>query len=89
MSLQQYWDELEKHDWYYPYSDDNRTFNRGSLNEKRLKREAFKNTDMIEMYEAFGKYHFSGPAYNTERAPKPERPGGPKHVDETKNNIPF
>ncbi len=36
MNLEQYKKELDNHDWWYDYSDDHKTWKRGSENWKRL-----------------------------------------------------
>ena len=36
MNLEQYKQELNNHDWWFDYSDDHKTWKRGSENWKRL-----------------------------------------------------
>jgi hypothetical protein len=36
MSLQEFYDLLDQHDWFYPMSDDSRVFEKGQANERRL-----------------------------------------------------
>ena len=40
MTIQEYYDKLEKHDWYYAMSDDHRYWVAGERSIKELKRLA-------------------------------------------------
>lgn len=78
MTTQEYWDELNQHDWYYHYSDDGKVYNRGKSNEQRLDGHSLESDEHKAIFKAFSEHHFSGSAFGTDKAPKPERPGGPK-----------
>ena len=71
---QQWWDTLNRHDWYYHFSDDGRVWRAGEAATAKLESEARVEPWKQTMYEAFAKHMFSGDAWNTEQAPKPERP---------------
>jgi len=73
-SLAKYWDMLNKHDWYYTYSDDHGVYQRGVDSENELKRIAKHTYFHMALFDGFHKHHFSGEAWRTEKAPKPERP---------------
>lgn len=73
-TLQELWDALNGHDWFYGYSDSHEVFTRGADRESELLAAASKIPGGLDMANAFGKHHFSGPSWNTPKAPKPERP---------------
>ena len=74
MTLQEYYDALEKADWYYDYSDDNSVWRRGMAEIGRLEAVCKEGPKYAALYEAFDKHKFSGKPWGTEQAPKPERP---------------
>lgn len=73
-SLQEYWDQLDLHDWFYSYSDDNRVWKRGEAEKSALLAIAKSSPEHQALYDGFHKHHFSGKAWNTEKAEKPARP---------------
>lgn len=88
MTLQEFWDMLDRHDWYYHFSDCSKTFSRGRQSENNLHSVATSNgPEFKEMLDAFHTHKFSGEHYGTEKQPKPDRPGGPRDV--SKSQIPF
>lgn len=74
MNLQEYWDLLNSHDWYYNYSDDQRVWSLGNKNDRKLRGIADSSPEHKRLYMGFVNYHFSGKDWNTEKEPKPERP---------------
>lgn len=75
MTLQEYYDELNKHDWYYEFSESGSVFDKGSRKEKELKKLGMTlGSDFMLLREAFIKHHFSGTSFNSEKQPKPKRP---------------
>jgi len=74
MTLQQFWDELDKHDWYHKFSDDPRVYNNGHCNLKNIQVIANESKEKKELYNNFRNHHFSGKAWETDKQPKPERP---------------
>ena len=72
--LQKFWKKCDAHDWYFEYSDDGRVWNEGRKSLSELFDEASKDPKKMEMFNAFKNNMFSGPAYGTERPPKPEYP---------------
>lgn len=87
MTLQEFWDALEAHDWYYHFSDSGSVFSKGKKSEDRLLKLASTSVEYNDMFQAFRGHYFSGPQYSTPRIPKPERPGGPRDV--SKSQVPF
>ena len=79
--LQAFYDRLERHDWFYHYSDDGRTYSAGKNAERKLLNDAAaaeNGTDFEYLFKQYHDYVFSGPMYGNDKKPKPERPGGPK-----------
>ena len=76
-TLQEYYDMLEKHDWYYEFSDDSFVYFKGKSNRDELLRISQKEPLFPKAFRLFQSYQihmFSGPPWGTEKAPKPERP---------------
>lgn len=74
MTLQELWDQLNRHDWTYMYSDDPSVYSRGYDQEQKLKKLAKTVEKGEELYVQFHNYHFSGEHYGTKKEPKPGRP---------------
>lgn len=77
MNLADYWDGLNRHDWYYMYSDNDSVYRKGSENEARLARISKESPEHAKLWEGFNKHHFSGLPWKTPKAPKPRRPAEP------------
>ena len=73
-NLQELWDQLNVFDWFFDFSDDHRVWTNGCAEQNRLIRAAAAIEGGDGMRQAFAKHHFSGKSWNTEKAPKPERP---------------
>lgn len=71
MDIQEYFRELEKHDWYYSFSDDNGAYRRGHENEMRLKAIAAESEKHQRLYDGFMAHFSSGDAWGTPKQPKP------------------
>lgn len=78
MTLQEFYDELNSHDWYYMYSDDHRVWSAGERDRKRLQELSKQIEGGQKLYEEFFEHHFSGEIFGTTEAPKPERPSSDK-----------
>lgn len=74
MTNADYYQELNTHDWFHFYSDDSRVYRSGHANLVRL--ENLAKTDPVKqaLFDGFKAHHFSGPAFNKPKAPKPEAP---------------
>lgn len=59
MTIEEYWDALKAHDWYYQYSDDGRVYNRGHGEQTRLCALSHNSEDprFKELWEAFCEAH--------------------------------
>jgi hypothetical protein len=74
-TLQEYWDMLDKHDWYYPFSDDRHVYDKGEKEYKKLISIANGGgEEYLQMYNSFQEHHYSGDPWKTTKLPKPERP---------------
>jgi hypothetical protein len=71
MTLQDYYEELDKHDWYYQYSDDSRVYNKGQQNADRLKRISEESPKHKILWEGFCNHMFSGGPWGTKKRRKP------------------
>lgn len=74
MTLQQLYDELQRHDWHYHMSDDNGVYTRGSHNAARLVIEAAAIPGGAQLMGAFQRHMLSGEPWTKEKHPKPARP---------------
>lgn len=74
ISLSEFWDELNKHDWYYHYSDDFRVWKSGHDDSQRLKKIAEQSIDHAALMANFADHKFSGDTYGKPQVEKPERP---------------
>lgn len=74
ISLSDYWDMLDKHDWYYEFSDDNRVWQAGRQSETSILELSKTSQEYSNLANAFYGHMFSGKAYGNEQQPKPARP---------------
>lgn len=58
--LKQYWNRLERHDWFYEYSDDHSVWKRGSDYERELMYDARKDKRAESLFEAYRAYMMRG-----------------------------
>lgn len=73
ISLPDYWDACDRADWFSDCSDDHRVWARGG-GIGTLEGQSLLSSKHRRIYEGFKAHVYSGPAYKTERAPKPNRP---------------
>jgi len=74
MTLAELYKELERHDWFHARSDDQSVYHRGREHQIDLLTAARKMVGGEELYSAYSKHVFSGPAFGTAKEPKPEMP---------------
>lgn len=67
MSLQEFYDELVKHDWFHMMADDARTEAQGAHNLARLVKIAETSEAHSSLFREFRSYVYS-------RTPRPPRP---------------
>lgn len=74
-TIEQFYDMLDRHDWFFGYSDDSRVYRYGSDNLERLKEIAGSlGGDHAALLAAFQRHHFSGAPWSTPKWDKPSRP---------------
>lgn len=74
ITLQQFWDLLDKHDWTYMMADDQRSYQKGKQEREELKRYASLSPEHEELFMAFAKWgQRLMPGQNPD-AQKPVRP---------------
>lgn len=74
-TIEQFYDMLDRHDWFFGYSNDSRVYRNGSDNFDRLKEIAGSlDGDHAALLAAFQKHHFSGAPWSTPKWDKPARP---------------
>ena len=75
MTLREYWEELNQHDWYFEWSDDGSVWKRGSDDRKRLRQLSMLSNEHQDLYAGFHEHHFNGQVFGTPNVEKPEIPG--------------
>ena len=74
MTLAEFYDACEHHDWHHAMSDDGAVHRRGQEAEAKLVRESYTSPEKRAIYDERYDYVHSGPAYGSEKAPAPVRP---------------
>jgi len=70
-----FYDDLDAHDWHYSFSDDPKTYKRGTANENRLKDLAGQGgPDYQALFHAFAKHYSTGEPWGNVQWDKPQRP---------------
>jgi hypothetical protein len=73
VSIEEYYHMLERHDWFYNYSDDHRVWKAGAAATERLIAIANQKGGRYQsMYSAYKAHIFSGEQWGTEKQAKPE-----------------
>lgn len=76
-TLATFYDQLEKHDWYYAWSDDGRVYSVGEQENQRLQTLAlYGGLAYEQLLRDYHAYMFTGPSFRAgeARASKPARP---------------
>lgn len=63
MQLKEYDNLLAQHDWYYNYSDDYTVWSKGDSSYQRLLDISKLTDDHAKLFQAWGKLHFCGDAF--------------------------
>ena len=74
VSLAEYWEMLNKHDWFHMYSDDNSVDRKGSAYMRVLTDIAGQSREHTALLIGFRAHEFSGEPWGTERHPQPLKP---------------
>lgn len=73
-TLADLWDQLNRHDWYYTFSDDHGVWLRGEAERNRLNGLAASIEGGKELMGSFSEHYFTGEPWGNEKQPKPPRP---------------
>lgn len=71
MNKQEFFEELERHDWTYSYSDDSRAYNRGMENWKRLKEIASQSEELEQLLDDYRLWYWDHLSTGTMTIQKP------------------
>jgi hypothetical protein len=71
MLIEEYYVMLERHDWYYAYSDDSRVFARGEQAASKVVSISKESDKHKQLYKDYSAHIWSGKVFNTEKKPKP------------------
>lgn len=74
LTLQAFYDRLERHDWYYDWSDDNSVWRRGRAEATALKAISQQSPEHMALFTAYSVHKFTGKPWGNEQQPKPGRP---------------
>lgn len=74
MPLLDYYLLLEKHDWFFDYTEDPTVWRRGQAAHAHLQQIAKTSPEHQALYQKYRDYVFSGASFDKERLPKPEKP---------------
>ncbi|MDN7465965.1 hypothetical protein [Burkholderia gladioli] len=74
-TIEQFYDDLDRHDWYFSFSDNSQVYRNGTENVARIEAIVRRlGGDHAALYAAFEKHHFSGEPWSTPKWDKPARP---------------
>jgi hypothetical protein len=74
-TIEEFFDKLDTHDWYFVFSDDPVIYAMGSEERNYLSLLArHLGPDYVALMDAFGAHHFSGEAWSNKQAMKPIKP---------------
>jgi hypothetical protein len=74
LSLRDYWDELDGHDWFHAMSDDGSVWRAGQNHLTYLESEANNSPEHKKLFKEFQDHIYSGKSWKTPEKPKPKRP---------------
>lgn len=72
VKLTEYYDMLDKHDWFFDFSDDNERWRSGLTTEEKLREIATQSAAHSTLFAKFEKYKHADPFDSS--VPKPKRP---------------
>lgn len=74
-SLQEFYDMLEAHDWYYAFSDAHNVWLAGEAARDKLNTIAEAGgSEYKKLLKKYSKHMFTGESWGNKQAPKPRRP---------------
>lgn len=73
-TLSEFFDLLEKHDWFYNFSDDHRSWKSGKANLEKLQSIADESEAHRRLFLDYHQHIFSGEQWDRPKRSKPFRP---------------
>jgi hypothetical protein len=74
MTLREFYNQLQAHDWYYDFSDSGEVWRAGVKDRKRLEEISKESREHRQLYLKFKEYVFSGESFGTKQKRKPHQP---------------
>jgi hypothetical protein len=74
VTLAEYYEMLERHDWFHMMSDDGSVDRKGEENYRKLAKIAERDPMKLQLLKDYGEYMFSGDPWSDVKKPKPVRP---------------
>jgi hypothetical protein len=74
ISLTDFYDALESHDWYHGYSNDPKVVEEGVKFYQELMKRSEQSPAHAELFANYRDHMCSGKPWNTNKLPKPEKP---------------
>lgn len=75
MTLREFYDKLQRFDWFYTFSDSNSVVREGQAAESRLSSEAARlGPEYLNLFNSYHDSLWSGPTFGTELIPLPKKP---------------
>jgi hypothetical protein len=76
MSIEDFYEALEKHDWFHFWADSRHVSEAGEKSQAKIEEAARIGGERYQwLYSEYGKYMVSGKPWNTPKHPKPPAPG--------------
>lgn len=73
ISLREYWELLNNHDWFYQWSDDHRVYQKGFRESQELSTLSIHGKDFQDLYQAFNDWHIAN-VLRQDDVKKPKKP---------------
>ena len=74
VSLKDYWNMLNWHDWYYEFSDDGRVWREGKAAQEKLRAIAGQSPAHKDLFNGFASHHNDIMAHREPPTPIPPQP---------------
>lgn len=74
VSLSEFYDMLENHNWFYEFSDQTSTWVDGDFKHSEIRRMANTSKEHKQLYDNYKRYVFSGEPWGIDKIEKPKRP---------------
>ena len=76
VSIEEFYESLERHDWYFGWSDDPRAYREGTVSYAALEEVARAGGESFQLLlNEYSKHCFTGKPWGTAQHPKPPAPG--------------